>query len=155
MSDLEWDATSNRIHQISVFLPNRLGALLRLQRTVEAADVRIFALTILDSADHAVVRAIVDRPTLAEEILRTDGYSSVTTELLGVLLPPGRTVRGVLRALIAAELNIHYLYSFLQEHRGRAALALHVENPDRAAAQLLEAGFTLLHQDDLAGESED
>ncbi len=149
MSDLQWDATSNRIHQLSVFLPNRLGALLHLQRTLEAADIRIRALTILDAADHAVVRLIVDQPTLGEEILKSDGHAPVVSELLGVALPRGHNVRGVLRALIAAELNIHYLYSFLEPVRGEAALALSVEASDQAARQLLDRGFRLLHQDDL------
>jgi len=147
MADVTEDAISNRVVQLSLFLPNRLGAMLRVHRSLGAASIRIRGITILDAADHAVVRLIVDQPTLATEMLRTEGTSPVVSELLAVALPGRGAIETVLTAVIAAELNIHYMYPLLAPVDGRSILALHVESPDSAARVLLERGMTLLNQD--------
>jgi hypothetical protein len=149
MADIAEDQLSNRIRQISVLLPNRLGALLTLTRTLDAAEIKILALSILDASDHTVVRLVVDQPTLAREILTTEGHSVVETELLGVLLPSGVGIRQVLTAVIMAELNVLYLYSLMVTRQGTPVLALKTEDPGSAAAVLLDKGMRLLNQDDL------
>ena len=63
------DQVSPRIIQISIFLENRLGALLGVTRVLEAQSVNICAVSITDAADHAVVRLVVDRPSLASAAL--------------------------------------------------------------------------------------
>ncbi len=149
MADVTEDQLSNRIKQISVFLPNRLGALLAINRALDSADIRILAVSILDAADHAVARLVVDQPTLARELLTTEGHSVVETDLLGVVLPQGVGIRRVLTAVILAELNVHYIYSLMVMSKERPVLALHVEEPAAAARVLLEEGMGLLNQDDL------
>jgi hypothetical protein len=149
MADVTEDQLSHRVKQLAVFLPNRLGALLGLNRTLEAADIKVRAISILDAADHAVVRLVVDQPTLAAEILKTEGYGPVEAEVLGVALPPGASIRKLLTSVIAAELNIHYLYSLMAPVGGRNVLALRVENADAAAKNLLAHGMQLISQDDL------
>ena len=149
MADIAEDQLSKRITQISVLLPNRLGALLSLNRTLDAVEIKIMAISILDASDHTVVRLVVDQPTLAREILTTEGYSVVETELLGVVLPAGVGFRRVLTAVIMAELNVLYLYSLMVTREGRPVLALKTEDPGSAAAVLLDKGMRLLNQDDL------
>ena len=154
MADVTEDALSNRVVQLSLFLPNRLGAMLRVHRTLAAAGIRIRGITILDAADHAVVRLVVDQPTLATEILRTEGVPPVVSDLLAVGLPGSGAIDAVLTAVIAAELNIHYMYPLLAPIDGRSILALHVESAESAARVLLERGMTLLDQDAIGpGES--
>ena len=149
MADVAEDQLSHRITQLSIFLPNRLGALLSVTRLFDTHRVAIRALSIVDAADHSVARIVVDRPTLADSMLRRDGYSLVETELLGVVLGDGQTVRDVLKGLLMAELNVHYVYALIG-HGKRTALALHVEDPDSGARVLTEHGFRLLTQDDIA-----
>jgi hypothetical protein len=145
------DQTGSRIRQLSIFLENHIGALLGVTRTLEAQDIHICAVSIADSADYAVVRLVVDRPTLAAAALQAQGYHLVQTELLGVALPPGKvnSVRKVLTALLAAELNVHYMYGVVTAGKHRTALALHVEDIERAADTLCEHGLQLIGQDDL------
>ena len=52
---------SARIKQLSVFLPNRVGALLGVTRSLNSVAIRILALSIADAADHAVARLVVDQ----------------------------------------------------------------------------------------------
>ncbi|MGQ0552708.1 MAG: amino acid-binding protein [Planctomycetota bacterium] len=143
--------TSQRLKQLSIFLENRLGELLKISRVLEAQDVNICAVAISDAADHAVVRLLVDRPTLAAAALAADGYYLITTDLLGVALPANKPggMRRVLQALLRAELNVHYIYAVATRGTNQAVLALHVEDNERAARVLIEQGIPLIGQDEL------
>ncbi len=149
MASIAEDQISNRIRQLSIFLPNRLGALLSVNRTLEATKLQVRGISILDASDHAVIRLIVDQPTLAAEILKTAGLTPVETDVLGVALAPGTGIRRLLTAVIAAELNIHYLYSLAEPREGRTIFVLHVEEPNSAARHLMENGMELIDQGDL------
>ena len=137
------------IKQLSVFLPNRVGALLGVNRALETLGLTIRAISILEAADHSVVRLIVDRPSLATELLKDQGYSVLETDLLGVALPDRDGVRRVLSALLMAELNVHYVYSLLARGTEEPILALHVEDPVAATKVLREHNMVLIGQDHL------
>ena len=144
------DLTRKRITQLSIFLENRLGALLGVTRVLEAQNINICALSITDAADHAVVRLVVDRPSLASASLQAEGYHIIEADLLGVSLPPTKVggFRKVLTALARAELNVHYVYAVISGGQA-AVIAFHVEDMDRAARVLVESGLSLVGQDDL------
>ena len=55
----------------------------------------------------------------------------------------------ICKALLGAEISIHYAYPLMAVHAGRGALALHVEDIDTAAQHLQQHGFTLLSENDL------
>ncbi len=148
MVDTAHDQESNRIRQLSVFLPNLLGSLLGVERSLESANIKVCGLTIMDSIDHAVVRLIVDQPTLAKEVLINAGYGVLDADLLGVLVPDGG-IRKVLTSLLRAELNINYAYALFAGTDGRPALAVNVEQPEAASQALVRHGMNLLNQDDL------
>ena len=59
----------------------------------------------------------------------------------------------ICKALLAAEINIHYAYPLLFGPHGAPALALHVEDHEQAASTLAAKGFTLLTEGDI--ESDD
>jgi hypothetical protein len=151
MFDTTQDQDSPRITQLSIFLENRLGALLGLTRVLEAQQVNICALSITDAADHAVIRMVVDRPSLACASLQAEGYHIFESEVLGVALPAARVggFRKVLSALARAELNVHYVYAVVTQGPAGAVLALHVEDMERAGRVLAESGLTLVSQDQL------
>lgn len=113
--------------------------------------MRISAISILESADHAVIRLVVNRPFTAKTALESFGYDVFETELLGVLLPDEKEfgIQKVLTFLLMAEVNIRYIYSLLDRHEGRPILALNVENPAWAAEVLEKAGLTLVGQDEI------
>jgi hypothetical protein len=137
------------IQQLSVFLPNRVGALLTMTRALDSLGLHICALAIVDAADHAVARLIVDRPELAKDALEAEGHAVVETELVGVAVAAEERdgIRKVLQRLLMAELNVHYLYSFAAPMGGGAVLALLVEDSESAARVLNEGGFELVGQD--------
>lgn len=156
MPDTRHDQTDPRIVQITIFLPNRLGALRQVVQRLEVAQVRILGLVVMDSSDHAVVRTVVDRPAKAMAALRDSGYGACESEILCVQVPVGGSshIQKVLGALVGAEVNIMYVYVLLARIEGHGLLALQTDDSASAERVLRERGFSLAHQDDL-GEASD
>ena len=138
------------VRQYNVFLENRLGALLDVVRRFENSDIRIVALTVVDSADCAIIRLVLSDPERALEIFNQAKLPITESDLLVVQLPDGRQpLAQISKALLTAEISIHYAYPLLVGPHGNAALALHVEDHETAAQTLQGLGFTLYSESDL------
>ena len=137
------------VRQFNVFLENRLGALLDVVRRFETSDNHIVSLTIVDSADCAIVRMVLSDPERAREIFEQAKLPITESDLLVVQLPDGpQPVLQICKALLQAELNVHYAYPLLVGPKGCAALALHVEDHESAARTLEGNGFVLFTEND-------
>lgn len=138
------------VRQFNVFLENRLGALLNVVRRFESTDIRIISLTIVDSADCAIVRIVLSDPERALEIFQQARLAITESDLLVVQLPDGpQPVLQICKALLMAEINLHYAYPLLIGPHGKAALALHVDDHETATNTLSAQGFTLFTEGDL------
>lgn len=139
------------VRQFNVFLENRLGALLNVVRRFETTDIRIISLTIVDSADCAIIRLVLSDPERAYEIFRMAKLPITESDLLVVELPENpQPLLEICKALLEVEVNVHYAYPLLAGRKGSPALALHVEDHEMAAHTLQRQGFTLLSEDDFA-----
>src|SRR5579871_5792764 len=97
------------VRQFNVFLENRLGALLNVVRRFETTDIRILALTIVDSADCAIVRIVLSDPERALGIFEQARVPVTESDLLVVQLPDGdQPILKICKALLVAEINLHY-----------------------------------------------
>jgi len=142
------------VRQFSIFLENRVGALLDLVRRIEASGNRIVAMTVVDSADCAVIRLILSDPERASETLRLAKLAFFECNLLLVQLPQGNAPIGkVCKALLSAEINIHYAYPLMIGSAShRPVLAIHVDDQDTGSQTLEREGFTVLSESDLEAE---
>jgi hypothetical protein len=139
------------VRQFNVFLENKMGALLNVVRRFESTDIRIISLTIVDSADCAIVRLVLSDPERALEIFEQAHLPHTESDLLVVQLPEAsQPLLQICKALLAAELNIHYAYPLLIGPQGKAALALHVDDHETAVATLTNHGFVIFTEDDLS-----
>ena len=137
------------VRQFNVFLENRLGALMEVVRRFETTDVRIVSFTVVDSADCAIIRMVLSDPERSHEIFERAGIPFTESDLLVVQLPEDKQpLVQICKALLAAEISIHYAYPLLVGTQGGAALALHVEDIETAAQHLQQRGFTLLSEHD-------
>src|SRR3954467_4755593 len=75
------------VRQFNVFLENRLGALLDVVRRFETTDIHIISLTIVDSADCAIIRIMLSDPERAYEIFKQARLPFTESDLLVVQLP--------------------------------------------------------------------
>ncbi len=138
------------VRQLSVFMESRVGQLLRLTRLLDQTEIRILAVSVVNSVDCAIIRMVVDDPDQAGDLFRGGRFSISETDLIVVSLPPGK--RGLLdtwTALLTGEVNINYTYPLLVRPRGAPALAVHADNLDMAVAVLRSKKFDLLDQSDL------
>src|SRR5262245_27217865 len=95
----EWPSA----RQFNIFLPNRVGALVNTFRCFEKTDVRILSMTIIDTADVAILRLVLSHPERAVEILEQAKLMYTESDLLVVQLPDGRQpLLQICKALLAA-----------------------------------------------------
>jgi len=135
------------VTQFSVFLKNRVGELLEMTSKLEEARVRIYGLSVWDATDHAVVRIVLSDPPWAYKTLREAGYSVTKSELLAVSLgDQPNSVGAVCRALLEAEVNIHYSYPLFCRPFGKPVLLLYCDDLPAGTAVLVRKGFDLIHQ---------
>src|SRR5215470_2266075 len=70
------------VRQFNVFVENRVGNLLSVVRRFEGSDNRIVSLTVVDSADCAIIRMVLADPERAREIFDRHGLPVTETDLL-------------------------------------------------------------------------
>ncbi len=138
------------VKQFSVFAENRLGRLFDLTALLKDNNVHIMALTVQDTTDSSIVRYIADDPEKARELMINNDFPYVETDVLAVEITDESQLKGVLAALFEAEINIHYVYSFIKRPEGRGAVAINSEDGDVAAQSLSQRGFRVLTQRDIS-----
>jgi len=138
------------VRQFSVFAENRVGRLNDLVALLHDGNVHVMALTVLDTIDTAIIRFVVDDPDRARDIMSRHNFAYHETEVVAVELLRETDLSGVLAALLEAEVNIHYIYSFLVRPEGKTAMVLNVEDPEVAAQSVHQRGFKILTQRDIA-----
>jgi hypothetical protein len=143
------------VRQFNVFVENRVGNLLAVVRRFEATDIRIVALTVVDSADCAIIRMVLSDPERAKEIFDFAKLPTTESDLLVVELPEGQQpLVQICKALLGAELSIDYAYPLMIGPHGRSALALHVEDHETGAQTLSRLGFNLFTEKDLQADDD-
>jgi len=153
-SDVAFETLHGRnwptITQFSIFLENRVGQLLEVIRAFHGSKVKIVGLSMTDSADCCILRLILSHPEQGREILELADLAFAESELLVAELTtgPGSLVE-LCTALLQAEINIHYTYPLIVHPRGRAAIAMHIDNVEQASMTLHNMGFEILCEADL------
>ena len=135
--------------QFSVFLDNRVGKLMDMLRALDAVALRVVAMSVVDSADHSVVRILTSRSDLARRLLTRNNFVYSQTDVLVVQLEPAYSLAEMCDALIRAELNIYYAYSLIDHPLDKPAIVLHCDDPVLASQILRRRMFTLLGENDL------
>jgi len=143
------------LRQFCVFLENRVGRLNDLMRQVESLDIRVLALSIVDSVDFAIVRLIFNTSDRARETLELGGFQFNESDVVGVELPEGeKPFHEICSTLMTAEVNIHHVYPLLYRKRGHGAIALFVDDVDTALKILNSAKHRVLTESDLLDDDE-
>ena len=115
------------IHQISVFLENRIGQLAEITRLLADAHVDIRALSIAETSDYGLARMIVDDSHKASAILLEHGDILSMTPVWAVEVPdrPGGLAE-VLHVLAEAHVDVEYMYSLFAHQEGKAYMVMRI-----------------------------
>ncbi|MDD5017960.1 MAG: ACT domain-containing protein [Eubacteriales bacterium] len=138
------------IKQISVFVENKKGRLAKITEVLGQAGIDLIALSIADTTNFGIMRCIVSDPDKAISVLKQNGYTASTTEVIvaEVVDEPGG-LASVLGVLDSAGISVEYLYSFVRTPNENALILFRVEDIGTAISALRENGVKLLDSGDV------
>jgi len=119
--------------QLAIFLANEPGTLRDVCEALGKAGINIFALTVSDTVDHAVVRMVVSNPDKAIVIFEDHNTLVVENEVLMIESDnrPG-TLADITAKLSRAKVNIEYAYLATSSKAKRGLCILRPSNVAKA-----------------------
>jgi hypothetical protein len=134
-----------KLKQISVFLENRKGRLWEALDALANAKINIRALSIADTSEFGILRLIVPDPDRAKNVLEKGNFTVKENNVVAVEVAdkPGGLAE-VLKVLSDADINVEYLYAFVEKSGEKAVVVLRTENTDAGIKALKTAGIAIL-----------
>ena len=138
------------VKQLSVFLENTKGRLSQMTRVLCDAGIDLLALSIADTTNFGILRAIVSDDDLAISALKESGYTVNLNKVIAVVVPdhPGG-LSDVLDILVANDVSVEYLYSFVRKPKENALIIFKVNDVALAMESLKNKDIVFLNKEDL------
>ncbi|SHE40923.1 ACT domain protein [Caldanaerobius fijiensis DSM 17918] len=140
------------VKQVSVFLENKPGRLADITRLLGDNGIDISALSLADTTNFGILRIIVNDPDRAVRIIKENGFTVKTTEVLAVEVEdrPGGLAK-VLKILEEQNVSIEYAYSFVKRNEDKAYVLLKVEQPQKVVELLKDTDLRVLTDEEVYG----
>ena len=137
------------IHQLSIFIENRSGTLIKVLKILKEANIQIVASTIADTAEYGIYRLICSEPLRAYEELKNGGVAVALSNVFALELDdvPGRAADAV-ETFSKAGISIAYMYTFLL--RGKGIMVFRTENSEEAEKVILDNKLQFIQEPDLS-----
>ncbi|BDZ69242.1 ACT domain-containing protein [Methanobacterium ferruginis] len=139
-----------KIKQLSIFLQNKKGRMRNALDVLANAGFNIRALSIADTSDFGILRLIVPDPDKAKELLEENNFVVKMGDVVAVEMsdqPGGLST--ILGMLDDSDINLDYLYAFVDEKEERAIVLLHPEDIDAGIDALKKCGATIIPSKDV------
>jgi hypothetical protein len=126
-----------KIKQISIFLENRKGRLYDVCRLLGEKDINIRALNVAETESFGVLRIVVNKPENAIKVFKDAGIIAKITDVIAIEVDdrPGG-LADILKVLADEDVNIEYMYGFVEKSSDRALMVFRFDDVDKAAAIL-------------------
>jgi hypothetical protein len=129
--------------QFSIFMVNKPGVLAQVLNEFAKAKINIMAVTMMDSAEHGVMRVVFTAPKKAREILDKLNMPYNETEVLCVTLTnQSGALASVAEKLARNHINITYAYCTAGAKGGRTTGILKVADVKKATKILEQSTGT-------------
>ncbi|MCQ2152415.1 MAG: amino acid-binding protein [Bacteroidales bacterium] len=137
------------IHQLSIFVENRQGTLIKVLQLLKEAGVQLIASTIADTVEYGIYRIICSEPDRAYSILRDKGISVALSDVFAIELDDqvGRAA-DTLTLFSEAGISIAYMYSFLL--KGKGILVFRTDDNEKTCQVIREQGLRYIPESDLS-----
>jgi hypothetical protein len=134
-----------KVEQISIFIENKSGRLAEITRILGEGGINIRALSLADTSDFGILRLIVNDVETANRVLKEKGFTVNKTEVVAVEVPdrPGG-LGAILRALDTEQINVEYMYAFVERCGGNAVIIFRFDETDKAINTLKANNFSVL-----------
>lgn len=141
-----------KVEQISIFIENKSGRLAEITRILGEAGANIRALSLADTTDFGILRLIVNDVEKAKSVLKEKGFTVSKTEVVAVEVPdqPGG-LSSILQVLDRENINVEYMYAFVERCGGNAVIIFRFDETDKAIAILTANGVAILEGERLYG----
>lgn len=139
-----------KIKQLSIFLQNKKGRMRNALDVLANAGFNIRALSIADTSDFGILRLIVPDPDKAKELLEENNFVVKMGDVVAVEMsdqPGGLST--ILGMLDDSDINLDYLYAFVDEKEERAIVLLHPEDIKAGVDALRKGGATIIPSEDV------
>lgn len=136
------------IPQLSIFIENQTGTLLRVLQLLKQSEIQIVASTIADTAEYGIFRLICTKPMEAYNRLREAGYAVALSDVFAVQLEnrPGSAADAI-ETISKFLVGITYMYTFV--HNGKAILIFRTDNPQLAREAIMQNNLNHIDEKDL------
>ena len=137
------------IHQLSIFIENRSGTLIKVLDAFKEANIQLVASTIADTAEYGILRIVCAEPLRACEELKKAGIAVAISDVFALQLDnkPG-CAADVIKLFSQAGISITYIYTFLL--RGKGILVFRTDNTELARKTITENNLPYIAEEDLA-----
>ncbi len=127
------------VNQLSAFIENKRGRVHNFTEVLAQNGIDLLTLSIADTRDYGILRAITRDNDRAAAALRAAGFTVSITQLIGIELGdhPG-SLANILSIFDSQDISIEYLYSYARTSGQTAIILFKVEDPQRAL-KILEA----------------
>jgi hypothetical protein len=139
-----------KLTQISIFLENRQGRLYDVCSLLGKNKINIRALTVAETEEFGVLRIVVDEPEKATQVLKKNGFVANLTEIVAVEVGdrPGG-LAAILKVLSENDVNVEYVYGFVEKKTDKALLVFRFEKTDKAIAILKKNRISVVGKKDM------
>jgi hypothetical protein len=126
-----------KIKQISIFLENRKGRLYDVCSLLGKNDINIRALNVAETESFGILRIVVNKPDAAIKVFKDADIVAKITDVIAIEVDdrPGG-LADILKVLAEADVNIEYMYGFVEKSSDRALMVFRFDDVDKAAAIL-------------------
>ena len=141
-----------KITQISVFLENRKGRLYEVCSLLGNNEINIRALTVAETESFGVLRIVVDKSDAAVKLLRDHSFVANFTEVVAIEVTdhPGG-LASVLKIFAESDVNIEYMYGFVEKFSDKALLVFRFEDADFAQEILAKHSISVVTRQEIEG----
>jgi hypothetical protein len=124
------------IKQLSIFIENKGGTLIKVLDLLSKAGIQIIASTVADTKDYGIYRVLTNNSAQAYIILKEAGINVQLSDVFALSIDdqPGRAADAI-KEFSAAGVNILYLYSFLWQNKG--VLAFRTDQSEKAKETIM------------------
>ena len=136
------------IKQLSIFLENKSGTLVKVLDLFKQSQIQLIAITIADTAEYGICRIICSEPTHAWEVLKKAGVAVALTDVFAIELDnkPGCGADAI-KVFSDSGISIAYLYSFLVA--GKGILVFRTDNHEQAREVIALNNLKFVTEDQL------
>ena len=137
------------IKQLSIFIENKGGTLIKVLDLLSNAGIQIIASTVADTKDYGIYRVLCNAPAQAYLLLKETGLNVQLSDVFALSIDdePGRAAAAV-KSISDAGVSILYLYSFLW--KGKGVLVFRTDQSEKAKEVIMLDKLTFLTEEDLS-----